>query len=269
MKLSSARFYRWQRSHRHILRKNCCFLRGAVFEGSHFCPEEYFKHTQILISCPGVPRTLSNTQADDLSEGFASHYAPSTRLSPQLCPTSFIWESTHSSNHGPRSVLFARQRIMPCLRRLYSKYPLRTQATLYGHRALKETIVSLSSLKTDIPRLYGVFFDLLKAGQPPSIETLDLEILDLYYNDSVFYPLPVCCRHGDTSSSLTHLKWSWRKECFRVFLLSRRVHSALSAALIRISEIFNRKHHGVRIYYTTRATSFGGFRDPGCNLNTT
>jgi hypothetical protein len=190
MKLSSARFYRWQRSHRHLLRKNCS-LRGAVFEGSRFCPEEYFKHTQILISCPGVPRTLSNTQTDDLSEGFASHYASSTRLSPQLCPTSFIWESTHSSNHGPRSVLFAPQRIMSCLRRLYSKYPLRTQVTLYGHRALKETIVSLSSLKTDVPRLYGVFLTSSRLDSPHqsrlwTLKSLICTIMTLFFTLSRF-----------------------------------------------------------------------------------
>ena len=135
--------------------------------------------------------TTLNTQTDDLSEGSVSHYAPSTRVSPQLCPTSFIWESTHSSNHGPRSVLFARQRILPCLRRLYSKYPPRTQVTLYGPRALNETIVSLSSLKTDIPRFYGVFLTSSRLSSPNqlrlwTLKSLICTIMTLFFTFSQF-----------------------------------------------------------------------------------
>lgn len=137
-----------------------------------------------------------------LSEGFASHFvgaprlhimwclktlhAPLTTVLPQLCSLSFIWDWTRSSNRGPRVSAFCPS-ANHALPTPPLRYPLGTQRTFYGHRAPKETIVSFLKLRY---RGYTAFFDLLKAGQPPSSRLWNLKsliciILTLFFTSPI------------------------------------------------------------------------------------
>lgn len=206
MKLSSSRFIVGNDHIDISFEKNCCSLRGTVFEGSRFCPEEFFKHTQRLISCPEDPRTLSNTQPDDSLRGFCIPLRwgppPPHYVVPQNSP-----RSTHKGaattvlvklylgidkffESWPTGQCYFKPFCSSANHALPTpplKYPLGTQRTLYGHRAPKETIVSFLKLRY---RGYTAFFDLLKAGQPPSSRLWNLKsliciILTLFFTSPI------------------------------------------------------------------------------------